>query len=53
MGRVSFMYCNLCFYKMGDNALCKLRTKDECKLTISRVGQRKMIENFVVSICWG
>ena len=33
--------------------LCKLRTKDECKLTISRVGHKKMIENFVVPICWG
>ena len=34
------------------NALCKLRPKHECKLTISRVGHRKMTENFVVPI-WG
>ena len=55
MGRVSIIYCNVSFYKMG-LIRCICFGETECKLTISHVGHRKMIEsleNFAVPICGG
>ena len=40
-GSGKFHVLQLVFLQNGGNALCKLRPKHECKLTISRVGHRK------------